>query len=89
MFSTGQVVTVFRSRLRPDAAGYDATAARMSELARTMPGYVDHKTFTADDGERVTVVTFADRSTGPPTSSARRVSAANDLQPTVSEHQDE
>jgi len=33
----------------------------MSELARTMPGYVDHKTFTAGDGERVTVVTFADR----------------------------
>ena len=32
----------------------------MSELARTMPAYVDHKTFTADDGERVTVVTFAD-----------------------------
>jgi heme-degrading monooxygenase HmoA len=32
----------------------------MSELARTMPGYVDHKAFTAADGERVTVVTFAD-----------------------------
>ena len=26
-----------------------------------MPGYVEHKTFTAEDGERVTVVTFADR----------------------------
>lgn len=25
-----------------------------------MPGYVEHKGFTADDGERVTVVTFAD-----------------------------
>ncbi|HEU5034408.1 MAG TPA: antibiotic biosynthesis monooxygenase [Mycobacteriales bacterium] len=56
-----QVVTVFRSRLRPDAAGYHEHAERMSELARTMPGYVEHKTFTADDGERVTVVTFADR----------------------------
>lgn len=37
-------------------------AAAMTELARSMPGFVDSKTFTADDGERVTVVTFADRS---------------------------
>ena len=61
MFAPGQVVTVFRSRLRDDVAGYPEAAARMSELATAMPGYVDHKTFTADDGERVTVVTFADR----------------------------
>ena len=62
MFSEGQVVTVFRSRLRPDdVEEYAETAARMSELARAMPGYVDHKVFTADDGERVTVVTFADQ----------------------------
>ena len=61
-FSTGQVVTVFRSRLAPDHfEEYAGTAARMEELARSMPGYVDHKAFTADDGERVTVVTFADR----------------------------
>ena len=33
----------------------------MSELARSMPGYVEHKVFTADDGERVTLVRFADR----------------------------
>lgn len=57
----GQVVTVFRSRLRPDAEAYAAHAARMGDLARTMPGYVEHKTFAADDGERVTLVTFADR----------------------------
>ncbi len=57
----GQVVTVFRSRLRPDAHAYAEHAARMSELARTMPGYVEHKVFTAEDGERVTLVTFADR----------------------------
>lgn len=61
MFAAGQVVTVFRSRLRSDAEGYAEAAARMSELARAMPGYVDHKAFTADDGERVTIVTFADR----------------------------
>jgi heme-degrading monooxygenase HmoA len=57
----GQVVTVFRSRLRPDADAYPEHAARMSELARQMPGYVEHKAFTAEDGERVTLVTFADR----------------------------
>ena len=57
----GQVVTVFRSRLRADADGYGDDAAQVSALARTMPGYVEHKAFTAADGERVTLVTFADR----------------------------
>jgi heme-degrading monooxygenase HmoA len=57
----GQVVTVFRNRLRSDADAYPDHVARISALARTMPGYVEHKTFTAEDGERVTVVTFADR----------------------------
>ena len=53
---------MFRSRLRPEAVGeYDPHAVAMSELARTMPGYVEHKVFTAPDGERVTLVTFADR----------------------------
>ena len=57
----GQVVTVFRSRLRADADGYADDAQQISALARTMPGYVEHKAFTAGDGERVTLVTFADR----------------------------
>jgi heme-degrading monooxygenase HmoA len=57
----GQVLTVFRSRLRADGVeAYAPHARRMSELARSMPGYVEHKAFTADDGERVTVVVFAD-----------------------------
>jgi heme-degrading monooxygenase HmoA len=60
--STGQIVTVFRSRLRADgAATYGEHAERMSDLARSMPGYVEHKIFVAPDGERVTLVTFADR----------------------------
>lgn len=63
MLAAGQVVTVFRSRLRPESLeAYGETAAVMSALAEGMPGYVDHKVFTAEDGERVTVVTFADRS---------------------------
>ena len=57
----GQVMTVFRSRLRDDADAYAEHAARISELARSMPGYVEHKVFTAEDGERVTLVRFADR----------------------------
>jgi heme-degrading monooxygenase HmoA len=58
----GQVVTVFRSRLAADGApAYHEHAARMGALARTMPGYVEHKVFVAEDGERVTLVTFADR----------------------------
>jgi len=48
------MVTIFRSRLDPDAADeYAAWAARMSELAQTMPGYISHKGFVAEDGERV------------------------------------
>ena len=53
------IVTVFRSRLRPGIRDeYVALADRMNELARTMPGYISHKGFFADDGERVTVVEF-------------------------------
>ena len=63
MFTQGQVVTVFRSRLQADnREEYDDTASRMAQLAAAMPGYVEHKAFTAEDGERVTLVTFADRS---------------------------
>ena len=58
----GQVVTVFRSRLRDEArADYAAELVLVTELARGMPGFVDSKLFVADDGERVTIVTFADR----------------------------
>lgn len=55
------VVTVFRSRLKPGAMDeYLEWAQRMAAIARTMPGYVSHKGFTAEDGERVTIVEFAD-----------------------------
>ena len=54
------IVTVFRSRLRPDAnPEYSQWAQRMSELAVTMPGYISHKVFIAEDGERATIVEFA------------------------------
>ncbi len=57
----GQIVTVFRNRLNPGAVdAYSADLAVVAELARSMPGFVETKTFTADDGERATIVTFAD-----------------------------
>ena len=53
------IITVFRSRLRPGVREeYVALVERMMELARTMPGYISHKGFFADDGERVTIVEF-------------------------------
>ena len=51
------IITVFRSRLKPGVRDeYVALVERMNELARTMPGYISHKGFFADDGERVTIV---------------------------------
>jgi heme-degrading monooxygenase HmoA len=74
--AAGQVVTVFRSRLQPDAdPEYGEHAGRMSELAKTMPGYIEHKSFTAEDGERVTIATFADQ-------------ASHDAWRTQAEHRD-
>jgi heme-degrading monooxygenase HmoA len=53
------IVTVFRSRVKPEArAEYARWAGRMSELARQMPGYISHKGFVAEDGEQVTIVEF-------------------------------
>lgn len=58
-----RIVTVFRNTLRPEFShAYSTMAAEMTELARKMPGFVDAKTFAAHDGERVTIVTFADKS---------------------------
>lgn len=55
------IVTVFRSRLNPGVQDeYGPIAARMSALAKSMPGYISHKGFVAEDGERVTIVEFQD-----------------------------
>jgi heme-degrading monooxygenase HmoA len=56
------VVTVFRSRLREGVeADYGPLAHEMARLAATMDGFVDQRSYLADDGERVTIVRFADR----------------------------
>jgi len=53
------IVTVFRSRLRPGLREeYVALVEKIAAVARTMPGYISHKGFCADDGERVTNVEF-------------------------------
>lgn len=55
----GPVVTVFRSRLRAQAAApYADLAPRLEARARSMPGLLEFKTFTADDGERLSIVVF-------------------------------
>jgi heme-degrading monooxygenase HmoA len=54
------ILTIFRSRLRFDASAYPEVAAQMLELAQQMPGFVSFKTFKNDDGERCSVVLFAD-----------------------------
>ena len=53
------IVTVFRSRLMPGLQEeYVALVDRMQQIAKTIPGYISHKSFWADDGERVTIVEF-------------------------------
>lgn len=49
------LVIVFRSRLTDNVEGYEAMAEEMLETARAMPGYVDFKSYRADDGERVSI----------------------------------
>ena len=53
------LITVFRTRVKPGLRDeYAAAVDRMSELVRTMPGYISHKSFYAEDGERCTIVEF-------------------------------
>ena len=53
------IVTVFRSRLMPGLQDeYVALVERMRQIAVTIPGYISHKGFWAEDGERVTIVEF-------------------------------
>jgi len=55
-----QVMTIFRSRLRHDGeSAYRKVAAEMETAARAVPGFIDFKMFIADDGERVSLITFA------------------------------
>ena len=59
------IVVLFRSKLVPTASsdGYDEMAKEMDDLARTMPGFIDVKSFKAEDGERLTLVWWQDEDT--------------------------
>ncbi len=53
------IITIFRSRLRPEhIEEYERLAPRIEALARTMPGFVSIKGYLAADGERVAIVEF-------------------------------
>jgi heme-degrading monooxygenase HmoA len=53
------ILTVFRSRLNEAfSAEYDRHVATTSALAEGMAGFLGHKMFVAEDGERVTLVEF-------------------------------
>ena len=56
------VVILFRSRLTAEAgADYQALDAELSEMVKSQDGFVDVKSFTAADGERLTVVWWRDQ----------------------------
>ena len=58
------VVIVFRSRLTAEAGDdYSEMAAEMLATAKDMPGFVEFKSFKADDGERVSLVYWQDHET--------------------------
>ena len=58
------IVTVFRTRLQPGLRDdYVALVDRMVQIATTMPGYISHKGFFAEDGERCTIVEFESEET--------------------------
>jgi len=64
LYRDHMMLILFRSRLT-DTAGddYARMADAMLAHARTFPGFVDVKSFKADDGERLTVVWWQDEET--------------------------
>jgi len=54
------IVVVFRSRLDPDcpAGEFEKLSGEMYELCSDLPGFVSERSYTAEDGERLTLVEF-------------------------------
>ena len=53
------IIGIFRSRFREGGAdSYPEVAARMVELVSELSGFRGIRTFTADDGERVSIFEF-------------------------------
>jgi Uncharacterized enzyme involved in biosynthesis of extracellular polysaccharides len=57
------IIVLFRSKLVANPEGYNAMSDEMDVLARTVPGFIDVKSYTADDGERLTIVWWEDAET--------------------------
>lgn len=56
------VVILFRSRLTAAAgADYDALDAELGAMVESQDGFIDAKSFAAEDGERLTVVWWRDQ----------------------------
>jgi heme-degrading monooxygenase HmoA len=56
------IIVLFRSRLKADAGeDYSQMAGEMYNLAKSMPGFVDFKSYKADDGERISIVKWTDQ----------------------------
>jgi heme-degrading monooxygenase HmoA len=57
------IIVLFRFKLVANPVGYEAMSDEMDVLAKTMPGFIDVKSYRADDGERLTVVWWEDAET--------------------------
>jgi heme-degrading monooxygenase HmoA len=50
------VIVIFRSRVKEDKlVEYYAGVEEMAAIATSMPGYISHKSYSAPDGERISV----------------------------------
>ena len=55
------ILTVFRSRLNKGVQDvYYQLVSKIIAIAESMPGFVSRKSFVAEDGERLSLVEFAD-----------------------------
>jgi heme-degrading monooxygenase HmoA len=53
------IVVILRTRLRPQAAeAYGEMARKLVPLAVSIPGYIAHKSYFADDGEKVMIIEY-------------------------------
>ncbi|WP_136634445.1 antibiotic biosynthesis monooxygenase family protein [Pseudooceanicola onchidii] len=59
------IVVVFRAHRTPVGLGpdYHDALRRMEEIATTMPGYISHKGYVAEDGQRLTLFEWASEDT--------------------------
>jgi heme-degrading monooxygenase HmoA len=55
------LIILFRSKLTPEAGDdYQSMDSELESLVRQNPGFIDVKSYTAKDGERLTVVWWRD-----------------------------